>query len=340
MERLKQLGVRRLGIYYLSREQKLLLQAAGLQGQAGINAWEEWQDLVDIEDLDPASNALLCQLYRNLVANQVQHRHLAKLKGIYKRNWYSNQLQWQKLQSIIAALSSKQIEAMVLDEIALTEQYDRDRGSRPLHQINLLIQPEQLELAIAILEQLGWKSTSEKTSSTDLWLRFEDNAGTRLCLWGNLFHDSLFPAVCVAKQLGKDAVPCDIGGGTTSLSPSNSLLRLSTRIFQRDSHVQLIPLLDAMTVCKHESIDWIDAIAKAQSYRCILPLRNLLLLLEQLYGLEVPPWVISALYQIPPSNVELLKYQVLATNKKTLLKSWLVQPLADLKTAIYRFNTN
>lgn len=334
MPGIKQLSYQRLGIYYLSHSQQLLIKAAVLPGVAGVDAWEEWQSLVDLENLDSASNALLCQLYCNLTKNQVQHPHLAKLKGIYKRSWYGNQLQRRKLQKVITALNSHQLAVAILDEVALMEQYELDRGSRSLDRVNLLIHPEQLESAIAILSQLGWQLTSERKNRTDLWLEFADQAHTRLYLWGNLFNDAPFPAVHTAQQLWKDTVLCDLGGvgGTASLNSSNALLRLSTRIFQRGCHSSLVALADALILCQSESIDWIDVIAKAQCYGCILPLRNLLLLLGQLCSLKVPPWVISALYQIPMSSGELVKYQILPTDRKTLLKSWFARSLDLMKS--------
>ncbi|MEO1004796.1 MAG: nucleotidyltransferase family protein [Cyanobacteria bacterium J06638_38] len=332
MMNIKPLSYQRLG-YHLSREQKLLLQAAALQGQPGISAWEQWQKLVDLENLDSASNALLCQLYRNLTVNQVQHQYLTRLKGIYKRNWYGNQLKLQKLQTVLIAFESHSLEVLVLDEIALIEQYYQDRGSSPIHQLNLLIYPEVMEQGRLTLQQLGWKLVMQGVSAEDLWLQFQDDSGVQLCLWGNLFHYSPFPSVLIAKQLWNETSACNLGVNTAILSPNNLLLRLSSRIFQRGQKPQLGMLLDGMTICQNESINWIELIAQAQSYQVILPLRNMLSLLQQVCQLEVPPWAISALYQIPLSNRELVEYQILATNRKTLLKSWLIRPLTKLKAA-------
>ena len=60
---------KKLGLYWLSREQKLLLKACVLEGKDALGAWETWQESVDIENLDSGSNTLLCQLYSNLSAH-------------------------------------------------------------------------------------------------------------------------------------------------------------------------------------------------------------------------------------------------------------------------------
>jgi len=70
-----------------------LLQAA-LQNQSeALTAFAAWQGTVDIDDLPPGQFELLPLLYRNMQrAGLEEHPWLPRLKGIYRRAWYANQL--------------------------------------------------------------------------------------------------------------------------------------------------------------------------------------------------------------------------------------------------------
>ncbi|MHC5833634.1 MAG: nucleotidyltransferase family protein, partial [Nostoc sp.] len=85
------------GSYRPTPAQELLLQASLLKEKAALTAWEQWRSSVDIEVLDAESYVLLPQLYQNLLAHGVEDPHMARLKGIYRRNWCANQLQIKAL---------------------------------------------------------------------------------------------------------------------------------------------------------------------------------------------------------------------------------------------------
>jgi hypothetical protein len=69
-----------------------LLQAAILREQPALDAWQKWRQSVDIETLDSESHHLLSTLYPNLVRHGVEDPHISRLKGVYRRTWYVNQL--------------------------------------------------------------------------------------------------------------------------------------------------------------------------------------------------------------------------------------------------------
>ena len=315
-------------IYQLDPEHILLLQACILKGEAGVNAWQEWQAKVDIDHLDSASDAMLSQLYGNLVANQVDHFHLARLKGIYKRHWYNNQLLLKKLQAILSAFQAANLKIMVLGDIATACGYSQNSFFRPISDFQLLVSPENGKEAIATLTQLGWQQTQNShniASPDNLSLQLQDSADDILNLQGHLFW--AIPQDYIEQKLWANTVPLKIGDiSSLALGFNDALLHLCLRIFYLGKHQNLNLLADAATMLQHtEAIDWQELVSQAQRYQTILPLRNTLTLLTRIFNIAIPDWVLPALHQMPTSRQEFLKYKVLSSRKRTILKSILLR---------------
>lgn len=315
---------RLIGVYRLSSPQKLLLQACVLQGKPALDAWQEWKNSVDIEELDAASNALLSQLYYNLATQQVDDSNMPRLKGIYKRSWYGNQLLLQKLQTILLALQAAKIETMVLGNAAIVAGYGQDRCQQSLYELNLLIQPVHLEKALKIVNQLGWNLVEH--SQTNLYWQLQDASKTNLHLLGQLFW--AMPQEHTQKQLWANACPCQIANTNTFiLGLTDFFLYLSTNTFYLGTSQNLNGLANGMILLRQQEaeINWIELVTQAQRYQVILPLTNMLTLWCRLFALSIPDWVFPALYQMPVSNREYLQYQVLSFSKKAILKSLLLR---------------
>ena len=326
---------KKLGLYWLSREQKLLLKASVLEGKDALGAWETWKESVDIENLDSGSNILLCQLYRNLSAHRVEDFHMARLKGIFKRNWYANQLLVKKLQTILQSLESSDIPVMLLGDVAFLAGYEEDYPCHPLYQINLLVHTASGEKVLELLAQLGWKQINKSKSiltEQNLLIQLQDKFGTRLQLQGHLFW--ALPQDYTEKQLWANAISTQIGDTKTLiLNPTDLFLHLCMKSFYRNTNVEINLLADAMIILKagEKDFNWIELVSQAQRYRVILPLRNMLTLLQELFEVSIPQWVLPALHQAPVSHHELMKYRILVSRKKTFLKSILLRIVYFLK---------
>ena len=313
-----------IGIYQLSPQQRLLLQASILKGQVALKAWQEWKAIADIEVLDASSNALLSQLYQNLAANQVEDCHMARLKGIYKQNWYHNQLLFQKVKAILQFLQEAQIPVIIFGNLAIALAYCNDLAQLNVNSLNFLIHPSDAQQAIAILAELGWNQVNSANSiinEQDLRLEFQDKSNTYLCLQNHLFW--AIPQEYTDEQLWHNALPYSMGDvSTLILSPTDLFLHLSIKTFDRQQNSTVHLLLNAIILLAHHEskIDWIRLVAQAQKYQAILPLRSMVIILQQLFEPSIPDWILPALNQMPISRQEFIKYQTLPLNKKEALK--------------------
>ncbi|AFY33792.1 nucleotidyltransferase family protein [Calothrix sp. PCC 7507] len=316
--------------YKLTQAQQLLLQAALLQGQAALTAWEQWQSLVDIEVLDAESHVLLPQLYQNLLAHGVEDPHMARLKGIYRRTWYANQLRLKQLKTLLSHLKNAGIEAIVLGDAALC--CCQDETYRPISNFHLLVRSTELEGAIQQLICLNWQVSNALTHQ---FIHLQDDPENLLYLQEHLFWG--IPQDYIDEQVWQYAIPRESNAAGWTLSPTDQLLDGCARTFFKSRSRPIYGIADALTLIqKSGNLDWIRLITQAQRYQMILPVRNMLILLQQVLQLSVPSWVLPALYQMPIAQTEWLNYQVLAGERRSFVRSTLTPPLSYLENRLQR----
>uniref|UniRef100_B8HPW7 Uncharacterized protein n=1 Tax=Cyanothece sp. (strain PCC 7425 / ATCC 29141) TaxID=395961 RepID=B8HPW7_CYAP4 len=312
-------------VYCLSHGQELILQATLLKGETALQAWDRWQSAVDIETLDSPSAALLSQLYQNLLALGVQHQHMARLKGIYRRNWYANQLQLNYLSSLLAQLKNHKIEAIVLGQASFCS--GSVENYRSINNFHLLVQQSELERAVHHLIGLNWQLIS---SIAKPWVHLQDQRQFPLYLQAHLFWCE--PQDYTDAQLWHYATPygCDPTGW--QLSVTDQFLDRCARTFFKSPSNQIEGIADAMLLIQNSSqdLDWRRLIAQAQRYQMVLPVRNMLILLREVLQCSLPNWLPTELWQLPITRQEWLNYKVLAGDQQSYWQSKLAQTIATV----------
>jgi hypothetical protein len=314
--------------------QELLLQAALLQDQAALEAWQEWRSQADIETLDAASYHLLSLLYPNLVRYGVEDSHLGRLKGVYRRAWYANQLLLKSFKLVLQALQAAQVNPLVLGEIALVSTCYADYGQRPIYQFDVMVPRSQTQDAIATLVELGWSTHSSRPPSGErLWKPMlfwntdtaERNPNVSLNLYNYFFQAE--PQSFTDQQLWTNAVVTQIHDlSAPVLSPVDQLLHLCLMSNERQQQQPIYWFADAVMLINTmtQEADWVRLVTQAQRYEIIIPLRYLLTDLQAVLPLTIPNWVLPSLNKMAISYHELLNYKLLPDNKLLLLKSQLV----------------
>lgn len=319
------------GGYRLEPVQKQLLQAALLEGQAALTAWKQWQSSVDIEVLDSDSYALLPQLYQNLLAHNVEDVHMARLKGIYRRNWYANQLKLKSLKGILSDLNDVGIQAIVLGDAAFCSARGNESNQvenyRPISSFHLLVHGDRLEKTIQRLKEVNWHTHDALTQQ---FIHLQDDQKQSLYLQGHLFW--AIPQDYTDEQVWQNAIADWGDAAGWRLSPTDQFLDGCARIFSRQRSRQIYGIADAYLLIRKSGndLDWMRLITQAQRYQMILPVRNMLTLLHQVLQLLIPSWVLPALYQMPIAQTEWLNYQVLAEHKRSRVRSILAQGIGSL----------
>lgn len=300
-----------------TRQQELLLRAALLQGKDAIDAWHEWKSNVDIDRLDQGSRRLLPLLYRNLRAHGVKDPLMNRFKGIYRLTWYENQMLFHNMATLLRSFHNAGIQTMLLKGAALTLLHYRDYGLRPLGDFDVLVHTEQALAAISLLRKLGWIPKSRSPEAfTETYIsvtkahHFEDAAGRTLDL-----HWHVLPECCSANaddDFWHGAVLTKIHDVPThALNPTDQLLHACVHGARWNPVPPFRWVADAMMIMKtsQSELDWDRLITQAPKCRLILPLRDTLSYLRDVFDAPIPLAVSQSLQNMPTSKIEHVEYE-------------------------------
>ncbi|MEL6161597.1 MAG: nucleotidyltransferase family protein [Cyanobacteria bacterium J06554_11] len=323
----------------LTQVQKWLLQATLMKRDDAVKAWQQWRDHVDIETLDPDSHHVLSALYPALARYQVADPHIGRLKGVYRRTWYGNQLLLKRWNVTFEMLAKAGIETVLLGEMALLAACYQDFGARTFTQLDLLMSPSATQHALEILAQIGWHRLGYKPDfAKRLYhpITLKGPNGFLLRLYNHLFWAE--PQDHTDQQLWDKATFTTINSRSVRvLSPVDQLLMMSLKINQgpliaspggvETQRQHFYYLADATFIVGAitTETEWVRLLAQAQRYEIILPLRYLLAELQAQFEIDIPDWVLPGLRKMAISYHELLTYRLLSDDRLLRLKAQLVK---------------
>ena len=287
-----------------SRSQELLLRAALLDGEQAIRAWQEWRRIDAVATTDQDSGRLFPLLCRNLLAIGVDDPDMPTLKGAYRHQWVANSQRLQRGAHALRALSDGGIDTMVLKGAALIGRHYSDAGVRLMYDVDVLVRPEAVRAAAALLEREGWKQ-HVATSLDDLLpviqgTRFADADGEAIdlhwhAMWSPAREDDFWSA----------AEPAEVGGvATLRLAPADQLLHVCVHgVWSEGDRVRWVA--DAITVLgTTPDLDWERVVRGARARALTEPLLDALSYLRDAFAQPVPPGVVRSLREPRPGILE------------------------------------
>lgn len=160
-----------------TQEQTLLLKSCLSNDSNAIEFFEQWARTTKInfdkaiasplglpqvyDQLDFGSQRLLSLLHYNLTQQGCDHQIIDKLKGYFKYIWLKNQVLQNELHQIANKFSSAEIEMIAFKGISLSKNYYPHFGTRPSIDLDVVIQPNQMESINTVLLDMGWKPKFE-----------------------------------------------------------------------------------------------------------------------------------------------------------------------------------
>ena len=279
-----------------------LLRAGLLSDEAATAAFNAWQSAVDIDTLPPAQNTLLPILARNLERLNIDHPWLPRLKGIYRRTWYANQVALRTQADVITALNAANLPALVIGAAALASTAYPELAQRPIHAGEIVVPPDTVDETIGTLNNMGWRaepaSPRQGNPSFRTWaagLRFVN--GQKQVLWLRWHGIPDIPCAHLDADFWTNAIPFDLESASAhTLSPTHHLLRSC----QTAGTHNLIPLADAAMLIRQGEIDWSTLVRLATTYELTLPVHATLKILADSLGLPIPNHVLPTLAEVNP----------------------------------------
>jgi hypothetical protein len=283
--------------------QRLLLRAALLEGEAGRQAWEAWRRESDVERVDPGSQRLLPQLYRNVRTYAERDPLLERLKGVYRHTWSANNVLFHEAGRLLRALAQAEVRTLVLDGIALVTSYYRDQGARAVDSIVIMIPPDDLPKAAHTFAAEGWDAGGLLRSPPPG--RYSSQARV---LGGRRPVDLLwdpFPEGCdpdIRRTCWTGAEPAVVAEAACQrLAPAEELLRICVRAGRWEALPPFRRLADALVLLRAAgtSLDWDRFARQALRSRVVLPVRASLMLLREVLDAPVPDSTLRQLQNAP-----------------------------------------
>jgi hypothetical protein len=322
-----------VGSFWPSERQKLLLRAALLEDQRAAQAWDMLRLDFDVEELELGEHRLLPLVYHRLRQLGLDDPALPKLRGLYRRTWYLNQVLLDRLKEALRAVEERDVEALVVNSWELPVRYYRDLGLRAVEQLHLLVRPGRVSGAARALAEAGWSGPLEPSEA---FLRGRHSAaytaenGDVCVLNWRLFPEYSAPGLVEPTDLFESAITFELGGvPARALSPSDEMLDICISGARMSHWSNLVWIADALAVLRAPdiTIDWGRLCRQARRLRATLPLREALAFLRHEFECDVPDEVLDEL-QSTPRRRELLAHRLAATR---------LGPLGPMPATVTRF---
>jgi len=274
----------------------LLLRAALLEGDAACDAFARWRRTVAFDDVDGNAFRILPLLYRNLVAARCNDSLMGRLKGIWRRTWFQNQLRIEACRPAIEALARAGIPVLLLKGAAMVARWVDDVGTRPMADFDILVPRDRARDAIARLVDAGWAPHQWRADLFDD-ADFDSWHGTALrrnefeidLHWRALRDGS---ANSSNESLWARSQPARLAGQTIRVpAPEDHLVHACVHGAGWAAGGRIDWASDAALILRGAgpSFDWSRVVAAAKSQRLMASLEALLGTLSASLGIAIPP---------------------------------------------------
>ncbi len=134
-----------------------LCRACLADNNASVVSWfERALALTPLDDLDYGAARLLPYLARRLEAASWDGNEMPRMRGIHRRAWFDNNIRFDRVRPVLAALVDENIRPVLLKGAALVARVYPDVGTRPMDDVDVLVHPDYAYRAIGIIEKHGY----------------------------------------------------------------------------------------------------------------------------------------------------------------------------------------
>lgn len=296
--------------------QRAALGAALLPAPASLEAWKRLGELTGgLDAMDPATFRMLPMVYRNLKESGLGEDDLGPLKGIYRQAWYRNRIAVGAAMRAVAALRANGIEPVALKGLGLIATAYPEPALRPMHDVDLLIQPPHFRAAVDGLLSAGWKPL--RGGRNDYFRRMEvfhalplaGPDGVEVDMHRYVLEENCSPAA--DSNLFSRAAKGRIGDDeVTTLGPEDHVINACVHGVRWDPVPALRWVLDTVMVIRSSggTFDWDYLVGEARRRRVTLALSAALELASE-YEPTIPAPVVAELRAHPAGRLERLDFR-------------------------------
>lgn len=315
-------------VWLPSPQQLLLLKASLWEGERALAAWTEWRrEETDLDTVEPGSYRLLPLLYRNLGTQLADDPDAARLKGVYRHSWATNQLGLRVGRRAIDALDAAGLDVVVLKGAALLGSAYRDPGARPMGDVDLAVRPERVGEAVRALAETGLEAIEddpERLLAVRHSLAFRDRGGQEIDL-----HREMLWRPGLDDEFWRGSIEAEVAGARVRiLEPADQLLHVCTHGAAWNPVHPIRWVADGFKVIGASAgkLDWERLVTMARRGRLTLPLADALACLAEDLESAVPEEPRRELSRTPVSASERRAHEALAqppsSRRSLAMLSW------------------
>jgi hypothetical protein len=290
---------------------RLLLTAAVRRDERALEAWDRWRSLTPRAQAGGQDNGLLSMAYRPLRALGADDEMLTIAGGLYRRNWYANQMGLQRAAAVVTALSDAGIEVMLLKGAALTVLHYRDFGARAMGDVDLLLPPRSFPQTLEVLKRLGWRlgRHQDEVGPLQYGVHVVGPKGGEIDL-----HEYSLMHSADDSDLWERRIELDLKHARTGApGAADLLLHVCLHGLRWHQGGQVMWAADALTIMRSagDELDWGRLVARARARRFTVALYLALRWLRENLDAEVPEWVLDELRAGPRMRFEAVFQRVI-----------------------------
>ena len=303
------------GSFWPSEQQELILRAVALPDAGARAAWDRLTRVMNLDRLEEGSFAVMPQLYRRLVGLGIDAPELPRLKGIYRRSWYGNQLLLERAATLLRALAEHGIEPLVVGDAVLAVRTYGDTGSREIAQLEIVVKDADEHAVSDALGRAGWPFPAERLAGL---LRRRGVArivdGARRPL---LVQTALLPEFSLTGLTGETfgaATRGEITGVPALFAdPADELVRVCALGARRTFWHSVVWAADAAALIGAKpEMNWDRVVAVGIANRAGLPVADALRYLSAVLEVPVPSEIPEQLAAAPIEKKDLLAQRLAA----------------------------
>ncbi len=298
-----------------SPDDEWLLKASLLKGETAIASFLEWKTKVDFDkDIGSGAFRLLPLLYHNLREHGVSDGLMPRLKGIYRQSWTKNNLLFHQAGKIISFLETNGIKTLVMKGIPLSLRIYKNRGVRPMADVDVLIPFSEARPAIELLLGAGWSMYEPQFLEYNLKYgrsaTFANAENTELGLhWHPVFesHGNI-----TEEDFWSHAVPFDLDGvQSMTFCETDHLFHTIVHGLRYNPEAPIRWVADSVTLLNEagRAIGWQRLMRHTLKFRVQLQMKMALNYLVEHYGAGVPDGLLHELRQTGSTYADRLVYR-------------------------------
>lgn len=270
--------------------------------------WHAVRQLVYAEELAP----LLYQLTRGrgVLPPDLEQ----ELSAAYYSTAAQNTLRLGELEQVLGLMASAGVSVALFKGAALSETLYENAAVRPMEDIDLIVRPESLPVALKVLSAfVGSPASSEgrvqafADQQREISFHKTGNANTVFDLHWQAFDSPFYPHQLFTEWLWETTVCARLGSAKVMvLSQEAMVLHLCGHYTIDAGRKKLLWLYDiASALSKHRrTINWDVMIARAQMYGLLLSVRHVFSSMDKEWNGLIPPAVQDRLDRSIPSTAE------------------------------------